>query len=183
VKLSLIDIVNEEFKLPFVFRRDGTGLRVSQNFWDWIKSAEGDPKKKGKPMLIGYRDSKGVPTIGYGHTGPDVKIGMKIDEKQALKYLYSDATLAADCLRRILAEWKKNNFKGYKLKQNEFDALVSLIYNSGCEGVRRSIFIQNLKKGDYKNAAKNILNYANKGLANRRKAEYEIFLNGKYNKI
>jgi GH24 family phage-related lysozyme (muramidase) len=40
-----------------------------------------------------------------------------------------------------------------------------------------------LKKGDYKNAAKNILNYANKGLANRRKAEYEIFLNGKYNKI
>lgn len=180
MKLSLIKLINEEFKLPFSFRWDGTKLRVSQDFWDWLKWTEGDPKRKGKPILVGYKDINGVLTIGYGHTGPEVKLGMKIDEKQALKYLYADAKIAADCVRRFLGEWKAAKLNSYKLKQHEFDALVSLVFNSGCQGVRKSLFIQKLKKGDYKGAGKYILSHSSKGLANRRKAEYEMFVNDNY---
>lgn len=180
MKLSLLSVVEESFKWPFNFRRDSTGLKASQNFWDWIKWHEGDPKKKGQPILVGYKDSVGVPTIGFGHTGPEVKIGMKISKEKALEYLYADATEAANCVRRIMGEWKSKKIPGYKLKQHEFDALVSLVFNSGCDGVRRSIFIQKLKKGDYQGAAVNIQYHSNKGLANRRKAEYEMFANGNY---
>lgn len=180
MKLSLIDVVEEGFGWPFNFRKDGSTMRASQDFWDFIKWHEGDPKKKGQPILVGYRDSVGVPTVGFGHTGPEVKVGMKITPQQALKYLYADATIAANCVRRIFEEWKQSKAPGYKVKQQEFDALVSLVFNSGCDGVRKSVFIQKLKKGKYEEAAKNILSYSSKGLANRRKAEYEIFMNANY---
>jgi lysozyme len=180
MKLSLVDTLNETFISLLGLRSDGTKMTASQDFWDWIKWHEGSPKKKGEPVLVGYRDSVGVPTIGYGHTGPEVKIGMKIDKNQALKYLYADAKIAADCVRRILNEWKSKKLRGYKLKQNEFDALVSLVYNSGCSGVRKSQFIKKLQVGDYEGTAKNILQHKSAGLSNRRKAEYEMFKNKNY---
>lgn len=181
--LSLENTFNEAFRLPFSFRKDGTTLKVSQNFWDWIKWHEGDPKKKGYPILTTYKDSVGVWTIGYGHTGPDVKPGMKITPQQALAYLYADAKVAADCVRRILGEWKAAKFPGYKVKQSEFDALVSIVFNSGCSSVRNSVFIQNLKKADYRKTAKNILYHKNKGLANRRRAESLMFSDSNYLKM
>lgn len=174
--ISLVEMFSDLFKL----RRDGTKFKVSQAFWDWLKYSEGNPKKKGEPILKTYKDSRGVPTIGYGHTGPDVKWGMAITKDNALKLLYSDATKAANCVRRLLNEWKLKNVKGYQLTQNEFDALVSIVFNSGCSATRSSTFIQDLKNGDYTNASLNIKKHKNAGLANRRNAEYEMFRNCKY---
>lgn len=40
--------------------------------------------------LRAYRDSSGVWTIGYGHTGPDVETGLTITREQANQLLFED---------------------------------------------------------------------------------------------
>lgn len=163
--------------------QDGTQMKVSQEFWNHIKYAEGLAKLKGKPALQAYKDSVGVPTIGWGHTGEDVKLGMTIDETKALKLLYNDAKEFADCIRNFLSEWKSKGLKSYMLTQGQFDALVSLAFNAGCGGVRQSDFIQSVKKGDHEMAAKQIKNFKTlglEGLKNRRNSEAEMYLHGNY---
>jgi lysozyme len=165
---------------------DGTQMKVSQDFWDHIKYAEGLPKLKGKPALTAYRDSVGVPTIGWGHTGDDVKLGLTIDETQALKLLYNDAKEFADCVRNFLNDWKNKGLKTYMITQGQFDALVSLAFNAGCSGIRQSEFIQSVKKGDHKKAAEQIRQFKTlglRGLVNRRNSEAEMYLNGKYESV
>jgi lysozyme len=182
MSISLLEIAEQLniFGFPIKIRKDGTKLKVSQDFWDWIKYHEGSPKKKGEPILTTYKDSKGILTIGYGHTGPDVKSGMNISKDLSLKLLYSDAAKAANCVRRFLTEWKSGGFKGYKLTQSEFDALVSIVFNSGCNSTRTSQFIKYLKSGDYKNAANYIKVHKSSGLTKRRDNEFEMFKNNKY---
>ena len=57
------------------------------------------------------------------------------------------------------------------------------MFNSGCQGVRESKFIQKVKYGKYDEAAEMINDYKSDGLENRRRAEYELFKNGNYMKI
>jgi len=161
-------------------RMDGSVLSVSSSLLDWLKYHEGSAKSKGEPMLKTYTDSVGVNTIGYGHTGKYAIPGKTITKETADKLLINDVKDASNCVLRFLNVWKENKNPGYKLKQNEFDTLVSLVYNSGCNGVRQSDFIQELKKGDYIGAAEGIKSYKSSGLENRRNAEYEMFKNGKY---
>ena len=166
--------------------QDGTKMKVSQDFWNHIKYAEGLAKLKGKPSLQAYKDSVGVATIGWGHTGDDVRMGMTIDETKALKLLYNDAKEFADCGRNFLSEWKSKGLKTYMLTQGQFDALVSLAFNAGCGGVRQSDFIQSIKAGNHKKAAEQIRQFKTlglKGLVNRRNSEAEMYLNGKYESI
>lgn len=67
--------------------------------------------------LKAYKCPGGVWTIGYGHTA-GVKPGMVISERQAEEYLKAD----------IIAFEKYLNDLGLAINQNQFDALVSLIY-------------------------------------------------------
>lgn len=75
-----------------------------------------------KCRLSAYADSKGVWTIGWGHTGPDVYQGVKWAQSHA------DATLIEDL---VSAERCVNTSVRCKLSQAQFDALVSLVYNIG----------------------------------------------------
>jgi lysozyme len=165
-----------------VDKKDGTKMKASQNFWDHIKFEEGDPKKPigniKEPVLKAYKDTSGVLTIGYGHTGSDVKRGLVIDKKTALELLYKDASEAADCVRRFLGEWKDKGLKTYMLTQGQFDSLISLVFNTGCDSVRMSRFIQYVKSGQNKKAAESILSYksSNDGLKNRRTKEKNMFI-------
>lgn len=161
-------------------RIDGTKLIASQNFWDWLRWHEGSSIKKGEPMLKAYKDTVGVWTIGYGHTGEEAYEGNVISKSKANELFIADVNEAAKCVKRFLKFWKKKNHEGYKLKLNEYEALISLVVNSGCDGVRTSDFIQKLKEGDYDGAAELIKTYKSKGLKNRRNAEYELFKNDKY---
>ena len=163
-------------------RLDVNSLRASQNFWDWLRYHEGNPKHKGEPMLKTYKDSVGVKTIGYGHTGKDVYDGLSISKEKANQLFIKDVNEAASCVKRFLKEWKDQKVKGQYLKQNEYEALISLVFNSGCRGVRESKFIQKVKYGKYDEAAKMIIDYNSDGLENRRSAEYELFKNGTYKK-
>jgi len=174
--------LKKETKKPKRNLIDGTTARASQSFWDEIKVIEGSPKKDGKPVLKAYKLGDGRVTIGWGHTGAmtgkPVKVGDVITVSQAQKFLQDDATKAADCVRGFLSEWKEQGLNSYMITQNMFDVLVSLSFNAGCTGLRKSKFIQLVKKGEHEKAAKLLPNDTTmingkftKGLTNRRKEE------------
>ncbi len=127
--------------------------------------------------LEAYQDIAGIWTIGYGHTGPDVQPGMKISERDA-----------EELLRRDLKPREQAVASATKasLNQNEFDALVSFVYNVGANAFRGSTALKRLNKGDRIGAA-DALTWWNKatvggvlrevlGLTRRRAAERALFL-------
>lgn len=73
--------------------------------------------------LTAYKCPAGVWTIGYGHTGSDVKQGLTITQAEAEQLLKTD-----------LAKFEKHVMlfdSKYHWTQNEFDALVSFAFNIG----------------------------------------------------
>jgi len=127
--------------------------------------------------LEAYQDIAGIWTIGYGHTGPDVRPGMQITEREAEALLRRDLTSREDAVSRL---------SGVSLNQNEFDSLVSFIYNVGAEAFRRSTVRRRLNRGDRLGAA-DAITWWNKatiqgvlrevhGLTRRRAAERALFL-------
>ena len=67
------------------------------------------------------------------------------------------------------------------LKQHQFDALVSLVFNIGETNFARSTLLKNLNANDFKGAAEQFLVWKNaggrplNGLLNRRKREKDMF--------
>jgi lysozyme len=94
--------------------------------------------------LTGYLDSKGIPTIGWGHTGAEVYEGQVWTQAQA------DAALAADVAGR--AEAPINASVKVPLSQGQFDALCSLVYNIGGGHFATSTLLRVLNTGDYRGA-------------------------------
>jgi lysozyme len=106
-------------------------MRVSQKGIDLIKKFEG-------LRLTAYVCPAGVLTIGYGHTGSDVKPGMKIDEKEAERLLWQDTESAQQTV---------SSFVTAKINQNEYDALVSFVFNVGPTAFVNSTLLKLLNKG------------------------------------
>nr|WP_275944200.1 lysozyme [Gluconacetobacter tumulicola] len=75
--------------------------------------------------LSSYPDVGGIWTIGYGTTGPDIKEGMTITQCDALSLLSNDLKAFENMLNKRLPN---------PIKQNEFDALMSFLYNVGPGG-------------------------------------------------
>lgn len=133
---------------------------------DLIKEFEG-------LRLTAYKDIVGVWTIGYGHTKTAVE-GMRITSAGAEMLLRSDL------------EWVEgviNNSVKVPLKQNEYDALASLIYNIGGPAFKRSTMLRLLNNGaDRIDVANEFLRWNKaggkvvKGLTNRRERERQLFL-------
>lgn len=119
--------------------------------------------------LKAYKCPAGVWTIGYGHTGRDVKKGMVITEEKATDLLRSD-------IARFERDVSYYN-KIYKFTNNEFSALVSFAYNIGSiagltkAGTRSKEQIAN-KMLEYCYASGKKLN----GLYTRRQKERRLFL-------
>jgi lysozyme len=163
--------------------KDATTLKVSQDGWNQIKAEEGDPKNPGEPVLKAYRLGDGKITVGWGHAEPvktsKYKVGDKISREEAKDLLKEDLKAAADGVRRIFKEWKDEGIER-KITQDQFDVLVSMAYNMGVGGLRRSDVIQHIKKGDYKTAGESIkkqsLSKKFGGLKIRRQRESNLFL-------
>ncbi len=83
--------------------------------------------------LASYVDSAGVLTIGYGHTG-GVKMGDVITKEEAERLLIEDLSVAENEINRY----------GLNLCQNQFDALVSFVYNVGIGNFRKSTLLKKL---------------------------------------
>lgn len=121
------------------------------------------------------------PTYGYGHMGPDVKIGEHITQKQALALLHRD-------LNERFAPGVSKLLKR-KTGQKQFDAIVSFAYNVGLGGLEGSTFLRRWNDGDKKcKTAKEELSKWVKGsngetypgLVKRRNAEARLICGGKY---
>ena len=123
--------------------------------------------------LKAYKDSVGVWTIGYGHTGGHIHKGMHISEERAHELLAIDL----DHFERCVGHFVKVN-----LTQGEFDALVSFAYNLGCEALRKSTLLKKLNDKDYEGAAQEFARWTHaghkvlKGLVARREQERERFI-------
>ena len=91
-------------------------MKIGQAGIDLIKKFEGC-------KLTAYLCPAGVWTIGYGHTGQDVKPGLTITQAKAEQLLKND-------LEKFEQHVMLFNRK-YCWSQNEFDALVSFAYNVG----------------------------------------------------
>jgi len=81
--------------------------------------------------LKAYKCPGGVWTIGYGHTA-GVRPGMVITEAQAEEFLKEDLFSCENAV---------NNQK-LSINQNQFDALVSLIYNIGIGNFQKSTLLR-----------------------------------------
>ena len=91
--------------------------------------------------LKAYKCPGGVWTIGYGHTA-GVKPGMVISEAQAEEYLMAD----------LIAFEKHLNGLGLALNQNQFDALVSFIYNVGTGNFSSSTLLRKVRANPLDNS-------------------------------
>jgi lysozyme len=86
-----------------------------------------------------YQDAVGVWTIGYGHTEGVSRTSRCITQRKAKRLLRRDARTAARAVRRLV---------DVKLNQNQFDALVSFVFNVGTGAFASSTLLRELNKGN-----------------------------------
>ncbi len=91
-----------------------------------------------------YLDTVGVPTVGFGHTGPEVVLGDVWTDEQVRDAFARDIQRFEDAINEAVT---------VELEQNQFDALVSWLYNVGTGWARRAILIRKLNAGDVEGAA------------------------------
>jgi lysozyme len=87
-----------------------------------------------------YRDVAGVLTIGYGHTGPDVRQGDRISKYGAEQLLKSDVGECEAAVRRLHVA----------RTQGQFDALVSFAFNLGIGRLNGSTLLKTIRNGGSK---------------------------------
>ena len=111
-------------------------------------------------------------TIGWGHTGPEVRRGLVWTQAQA------DAAFVRDlqATEYLVAQMAPS------ATQAEFDALVSFAYNVGAAALRGSTLMRLYLAGDKRGAAEQFLRWNKNdgavlhGLTKRRNAERSLFL-------
>ncbi|HEX8576027.1 MAG TPA: peptidoglycan DD-metalloendopeptidase family protein [Flavobacterium sp.] len=164
-------------------RVDPKTLRTSQKGIDFIKSWE-----KFKTNV--YNDSEGYCTIGYGHLIAKQKCeNITIPDEFKNGITLEQATKLFD---NKLPEFEKAVQRDINvpLHQYEFDALVSLLFNTGSEflntggaGKGETKIKKNINNKLYPQGAEemeDVTNNGTPGLIRRRKAEIEMFNNGTY---
>lgn len=145
-------------------------MKLSQKGVDFIKSHEA-------LRLKAYQDSKGVWTIGWGHT-KGVKPGDVITRAQAEQFIRDDLAWVERVLNADLVSGRDNPI----VTQNEYDALCSLVFNIGSQAYLDSTVRRKIKQGDKMGAAHafGMWIYSNHkiapGLIPRRDAERRLFL-------
>lgn len=126
-----------------------------------------------------YLDTIAEPDVwtgGWGHTGPDVKPGMRVAKALAWRWLLSDIRGAARAVSK--------NIK-VPLTWRQRIALISGAFNCGPGFVEGSTLQRLLNARDYKGAADEFLKWSHaggvviQGLLNRRKEERWMFLHSK----
>jgi lysozyme len=125
---------------------------------------------------IAYKDVAGYWTIGYGHLilpNEQHLMAATLTKQEAMSLKKKDAGIAEAAIRgQVLAP----------LNQNQFDALVSLIFNIGSAAFRDSTLKERINAYDTQERITEAWLRWNRaggrfvqGLANRRKAEAELF--------
>lgn len=122
--------------------------------------------------LKAYQDSGGVWTIGWGHTGPDVR------EDLIWTQDYADRILQHDM---IFSEVSVQTYVTATLTQNQFDALCDFVFNLGLGTFKRSEMLKMINAKDFAGAVKQFERFDHvgknvvAGLLRRRQAEAALF--------
>jgi len=174
----------------------------SNKLVEWMKYEEGGngsrPSKyrcnlpvpgRGEPYLCSYDDGKGNLTIGWGR-----------NQKNQNHQIIEDVAILERLLREDIAEAARHlssSIEGVDetkltipvaLNQHQFDALTSLIFNSGRGAFKDSdLYREYISKGRLgPELSSDFLNYRigekQGGLVGRRRRELAMFLRGEYNK-
>lgn len=147
-------------------------MKISQEGIALIKKFEGCE-------LTAYQCSAGVWTIGYGHT-KGIEEGMEITQQEA-----------EDMLVEELHEYENyiNDNVTAPLSQNQFDAMVSWVYNLGPANLKASTLLKVLNAGNYDDVPFQMRRW-NKaggvtldGLIRRREAEALLFQNKEWYEV
>lgn len=143
-----------------------TQMKIGTKGLEMIKHFEG-------LELNAYQCAAGVWTIGYGHT-KGVQKGMVISEDTANEMLVEE-----------LNEYENyiNTLVNVELNQNQFDAMVSWVYNLGGGNLKASTLLKVLNAGDYAGVPAQMMRWNKaggkvlEGLTRRRQAEADLFAN------
>ena len=121
--------------------------------------------------LEAYKCAAGVWTIGYGH----------------IKGVTPESVITQEQAEQMLVE-ELNEYEGYindmvttPLSQNQFDALVSWVYNLGGGNLKASTLLKVVNQGDFDGVPAQIMRWNKaggkvlEGLTRRRQAEADLF--------
>ena len=139
-------------------------MNISQEGISLIKKFEGCE-------LEAYQCAAGVWTIGYGST-KDVKEGDTLTQKEADNLLLHEMQEYEGYIKELIK---------VPLKQNQFDALVSWVFNLGPANLKASTMLKFLNAGDYHLISSQIKRWNKasgkvlEGLIRRREAEALMF--------
>tara|TARA_R110002012_G_scaffold283649_1_gene474115 strand:+ start:90 stop:533 length:444 start_codon:yes stop_codon:yes gene_type:complete len=139
-------------------------MNISQEGISLIKKFEGCE-------LEAYQCAAGVWTIGYGST-KDVKEGDTLTQKEADNLLLHEMQEYEGYIKELVK---------VPLKQNQFDALVSWVFNLGPANLKASTMLKFLNAGDYHLIPSQIKRWNKasgkvlEGLIRRREAEALMF--------
>lgn len=103
-------------------------MKISQQGLDLIKQHESFSP-------VPYLCPAGKLTIGFGHVVQAWEHFTRISEEEAEELLHQDVSIAENCV---------NSAVKVPITQNQFDAMVSLAFNIGCEAFRNSTFLRML---------------------------------------
>ena len=121
---------------------DSFSMKLSNNGKEFIKRIE-------KCSLTRYWDNDAY-SIGYGHHMPvGTKQYTRITRKQAEALLVQDLRSAEKSANKIIGSLK------WKVSQQFFDGLVSVIYNCGEGGLLKTEFYSRLQRCRHKNGVVN----------------------------
>ena len=119
-----------------------------------------------------YEDPAGVLTIGYGHTGSNVRRGDRISEYWASELLKDD----------LAAVERQIETLELKLTQGQADALISFTFNLGFERLKSSTLLKVIRQGgSMRQIKREFMRWTHaggkrlKGLERRRKWEADRF--------
>ena len=87
-----------------------------------------DLEREESCRLLAYLDTEGVPTIGWGHTGPEVHLGLVWGQEMADQTLELDIGHVIDQLDQMLPWWRS-------LDDIRANVLVKMAYQMGIGGL------------------------------------------------
>lgn len=141
-------------------------MKTSENGIQLIREFEGC-------RLTPYEDTAGKLTVGIGHLIQSGEHFETITEQQAEDLLKNDLEAAESAVCQCL---------NVDVTQNQFDALVSFVFNLGGKRLLMSTLLEYLNNGELQKAADEFLKWCHvgtdvsEGLLRRREAERALFL-------
>lgn len=157
-------------------RKVGAVAAISAALALAIPALKGDEGKRN----VGYADLVSIPTVCWGHTGPDVRVGQRRTDAECEQLLAADAREHMDGALRCTPEIAN--------KPAVLAAVTRLTFNIGVAGYCGSSIARRFKAGDIRGGCDAFLLWDKarvngrvqhvRGLTNRRQSERAMCLRG-----